>query len=91
MIKYKAGRWSKELIEAVEITKETEYNVWFKQDRHQKRSSGTNFFDTWKEAHEYLIQKAQEQLDMYRKGAARAAIVLQDTQAYKEADNVQTN
>lgn len=72
MRKYKTGGW-KELIEEVEIVKETDRCVFFRQDyfgkmreiRQAKRSSSTNYWNTIKEAKEFLKGKAEGRIESY--------------------------
>lgn len=68
MIKYKT-RW--EEIKKIEISRESDSSVWDMQNRrHNKNGEWENYFDTFEEAKNYLIEeknkeikKAQEQLE----------------------------
>jgi len=67
MKKYKTGGY-RELIQEVEITKETDKSVWVIRgfmtqkvgSQARKRSESTNFFDTWDEAYDYIYREAVE-------------------------------
>jgi hypothetical protein len=59
MIKYRT-RW--ETIVKVEVERETESCVWIKGRRNNKKSGWENFFDTWQEAHAFVIQNAEEKV-----------------------------
>lgn len=62
MIKYKTLFDDK--IEKVDVVRETDSSVWRldrrgKERRHSKKSSYEIYFDTWHEAHDYLVEKAK--------------------------------
>ena len=71
MIKYKTKSWEDQ-IEKVEILRESELSVWTKKNRnfnsgHQrKRGPNNNYWDTWQDAHSYLMQKTQLKIDGLR-------------------------
>jgi hypothetical protein len=77
MKKYKArySTWGPELVE-VEVARETDSSVFISrqfggQARHAKRSNGDNYFDTWEEAHAYLMAQALDDLNTARKQLER--------------------
>ena len=61
MIKYRTGSYGVP-IEEVKIDREKENSVWFNGPRNAKRSEWYNYFDTWEQAHKYLLNKYQETL-----------------------------
>lgn len=68
MIKYLTG-WGQ--IEKVDVLRETDKSVWVDGwNRHgvrkAKRGVNYNYWNTWQEAHSYLMQKKQEQIDSLR-------------------------
>lgn len=65
MTKYETGGFGLKLIVPVTITRESNKSVWFGNDSRLKRSSYRNYFDTWDQAREYLITKAQERVTKY--------------------------
>jgi hypothetical protein len=76
MKKYMTGGFESP-IEEVEVVKETKKSVWVKRegwakgtesiDRCHKRASWHNYFDTWEEAHAFLMDKAQREVDSLRR------------------------
>jgi len=69
---YRAGGWGNNLIEAIETIKETEKTVWFMSDRGRecreaKQSSYQNWFNTFKEAKDFLMGKKQSKIDGLRR------------------------
>ena len=66
--KYKACRraWGN-LIEPVQVEKETESRVWIDGRRRAKRSGFDNYFDTWDEAKEFMTEYAEKKLDRARR------------------------
>lgn len=73
MIKYKTEAWNSK-IEPVTVVKETakqlvvEYDCYGKthQRRAAKESAYDNYFDTWEEAHEHLIDRAAKRVESLR-------------------------
>ena len=59
MKKFRAGGYSRKLIEEVEVDRETDVSVFIDKHRHAKRSSYHNYFDTWDEAKDFLLKKAE--------------------------------
>jgi hypothetical protein len=67
--KFKTGGFSGGLIEAVQVEKETAQSVWINSwtfkgagtgpaRKHAKRSQYDNYFDTWQEAYQFLLERA---------------------------------
>jgi hypothetical protein len=54
-------------IDAVEVERESEQNVWVNGGRTAKRSSYKNYFDTWAEAHTFLIKRSESSLESARR------------------------
>lgn len=59
-------------IETIEITRETDKTVWFVNDngnnvREAKSSDWRNWFDTFKDAKEFLINRKQSDIDDLRR------------------------
>jgi len=66
MIKYRIDKYSETpefRISKVEIEKETDTSVWIRGMRNNKHSSFHNYFDTWKEAHEYILGLANNNVN----------------------------
>ena len=68
--KYVTGSYSfrADLIEPVEIERETKKCVWVKGRRSSKKSGSEVYHDTWYDAHNYLFSKAQRKLDRASRG-----------------------
>ena len=58
LIKYRTGKW-RTYIEKIEIERETDASVWVDGRRFGKKTSYDSFFDTWKDAHEFLLRNAE--------------------------------
>lgn len=71
MIKYVAGWW-RGRIKTVEVERETESSVWINGRRNAKLNNYKNYFDTWEEAHSYLMEKAQRKVNEARKSLEQA-------------------
>jgi hypothetical protein len=64
-------------IDKIEVEKETDASVWYRTNngalrRAAKRSSYESIFDTWAEAHAFLIDKAEAALIEARRSLQRA-------------------
>lgn len=65
-IKWEANKWRKEKIAPVKCVKETAKQVWIEQDDYRgrkevlRRAKAGVFFDTWKEAHNFLLTQARD-------------------------------
>lgn len=67
--KYITGSYS-ELIKTVELERETEHTIWFKDkngkgDSCRKQSSYSRVFDTFQEAKDYLLEVENNYLARY--------------------------
>ena len=66
--KYEVNRWGSERITLVECIKETPKQVWIERIDYRgrkdvsRRSKENTFFDTWKEAHSFLLVRAKNEL-----------------------------
>ena len=67
MKKFRVGGCSRKLIEEVEVDRETDVSVFIEKQRHAKRSSYYNYFDTWDEAKDFLLKKATGEAEKYRR------------------------
>ena len=62
MIKYRTGGCGNNPIEEVEVDKETDKFVWMGKNRFAKTSSWHKYWDTWEDAYDYLIEKANKDI-----------------------------
>jgi hypothetical protein len=72
MIKYRAEYYWNAEITKIEVEKETGKSVWYKGygdklRQERKRTDNHEYFDTWEEAHDSLIEKAQIEVDSKRR------------------------
>jgi hypothetical protein len=81
MIKYKTGGYGKEKIEAIKAIKETAKQLVIevtdgggkaRQVRTAKRSGYDNYFDTWEEAHAFLLDQSGRRLKAARRALESA-------------------
>ena len=73
MIKYQTSKYRyKVFINAVEVERETDTSVWVEGSRSAKRSSMDNYFDTWTEAHQFLLERAEDSVEIRRDHLALA-------------------
>lgn len=49
-------------IESILVEKETEHSVWINGDRSSKRSSYSNYFNSFQEAKDFLLEDASGQV-----------------------------
>ena len=67
-IKYEINEWGKSKITPVVCIKETPKQVWIERTDYRgrkdvsRRSKAGTFFDTWKEAHSFLLIQARNEL-----------------------------
>jgi hypothetical protein len=67
-IKYEINQWGKSKITPVVCIKETPKQVWIERTDYSgrkdvsRRSKENTFFDTWKEAHNFLVNQATKEL-----------------------------
>lgn len=63
MIKYRT--FSSSTIEAVEVVRETKVFVWLPNGRRESKISDWRaYFDTWPEAHKYLVDKQKRNVEL---------------------------
>jgi hypothetical protein len=67
----KKAAWSTNISE-VDVERESGSSVWIAGRRHAKRSEWENYFDTWEQAHQFLLDLAQEEVDSCRLQLERA-------------------
>lgn len=67
MKKYKAQGYIFARIDEVNVERETASSVWIGGRRYLKISGYESFFDTWEEAHIYLVGEAQNKVDLARR------------------------
>jgi hypothetical protein len=73
MVKYKTAIFSYDgLIKNVSIDKETDKSVWINGNRHLKSCEYEQFHDTWDDAKNYLLSKAESQLICARRELEKA-------------------
>jgi hypothetical protein len=65
MIKFRT--WYNNEIEQIEVRGETEHTIIrMNGNREHKRSlnkTGTNYFDTWEEAHDFLVRRTKQDIN----------------------------
>ncbi len=67
-------------IEARKVVRETKHRIWFisswrgkdSERSENKRSTDQNWFDTWEDAHAFLVEKAQQKVENLRLQLERA-------------------
>ena len=75
-IKYEINQWGKSKITPVVCIKETSKQVWIERTDYRgrkdvsRRSKAGNFFDTWKEAHNFLMNRITAQIENMRTAVA---------------------
>jgi len=67
MIKFRTGGFGKNLIEDIEVERETEKSVWVNGSRVIKHGSPLIYWDTWIEAHSFLLKRAARELESARR------------------------
>jgi hypothetical protein len=70
--KYRTGGWGNDLIERIEIERETAASVWIRGNRHAKQSEYLKYFDNWDDAKAQLMEKAERKLKSCRRSLERA-------------------
>ena len=63
---FQTGGWGKDLIKRKDIDRATESSVWIDGRRRARRSGYENYFDTWDEAHAFLLDAAEKSLNLAR-------------------------
>lgn len=74
MIKYQTGGHGQNLIERVEVERETDSSVWIDSRRHAKVTSHRCYFDRWQDAKDHLLEQAyreHEQKQIWFQSATR--------------------
>ena len=71
MIKYRTGKFINNPIEAVEVERETDSSVWINGSRNAKHTIYYMYWDTWQEAHEYLMVRVGKKLKSSRRDLER--------------------
>ena len=71
-------------IEEVEIDKETEHFVYIGKDRAAKRSVYENYFDSWSEAKEALLERQKTRCDSLRLFLERANGIMGNIKGLKQ-------
>lgn len=71
MLKYRTYV-SSHKIDAVEVERETDISVWVGNRRRAKLTSYDCYFDTWEEAHEFLVDNAERDVECIRLNLERA-------------------
>jgi len=84
VIKYRTGSWGGKLIEAVEIERETDKCIWVNGSRMNKVSSYYKFHESWPEAKEYLLARAERALESARRSLQRAQDELGNIKGLKD-------
>jgi len=85
MKRYLAGFWCSAKIELVEIERETTACVFRHGDRrYAKNSDNEKYCDTWAEAKQYLLEKAEKQLISARRQLETAQGQLGNIKGMKE-------
>ena len=87
MIKYKTEEWRGEpsaRILKIECERETDKCIWIGNNRRLKITESERFFDTWKEAHEYILEMANNQVNYARLRLERAKDLLKNIEGMKE-------
>lgn len=84
MIKYRTGSWGREPIEAVEVERETDKCVWVGGSRLNKISSYYMFHDSWAEAKNHLLNRAERNLESARRSLQRCQDELGNIKGLKE-------
>lgn len=106
LIKWKASRYETDRIKRVECTRETEKAVWVleypwtldgdckkkppKECRRNKYSTTENYFDTWEDAHAFLLAEAESRAQGVRVELQRAISYLGSVKGMKKPDDLQS-
>jgi hypothetical protein len=73
MKKYRTSRWNPAKIEEIEITRETEVSVFYKspgsrtESCERKSADSHRWFNSWEEAHAYLVGEAERSVNNCRR------------------------
>jgi hypothetical protein len=85
MIKFKTGGYyGKNLIQEVEVEKETEYFFYIKGSRVKKEGGYEQYHDTWESAHAYLLKNAEKDVKSIRLNLEMANGYLGNIKGFKK-------
>ena len=97
MKKYKTGGYGSTPIVEIECEKETAKSLWIARewkdsrgvkkrvvDVCRKESGYYNYFDTWEEAHKYLLEEAERSVEDVKQVMQRAEAYLADIKGLKD-------
>lgn len=70
--KFRTGGFGNIPIETVEVERETDSSVWINGRRNAKTTSWDKYWDSWEEAHAYLLEKAERSLQSARRSLEMA-------------------
>ena len=77
---YKVGSFTN-FIETVTIERVSEQSVWAGGRRYARASKYEKYFETYEQAKNYLLDKAERKLDMAKKSLSYAEEMLKEVQA----------
>lgn len=83
MKRYIAGRYS-DKVETVEVERETNFTVWIKGRKWSKKNKYEEYFDTFEEARESLVNRYQFELKTLKAQLKRTKQRLADTLRLQE-------
>jgi len=87
MIKYKTDEWRGEpgaRILKIECERETDKCIWIGKNRHLKITESERYFDTWQEAHEYILEMAKDKVNHVKVQLDKAKGLLGNIKGMKE-------
>jgi hypothetical protein len=85
MVKYKAKFWWEPKIEKIEIEKETESFVFFRNKKEKKKTQDYVYFDSFDEAKAHLIQVYEGKATDARRALEMANSYLGNAKGLKDA------
>jgi hypothetical protein len=73
---YRVDRYYDDHITPVEVSRTSDKCVWVGSDRRMKGGEYSNYFQSWAEAHDYLIDRLRSQVSGYESNlnAARSKL-----------------
>lgn len=73
-------------IATVEVERETDSFIWVKGDKHRRkiRSNWGNYFNSWKEAHEFILVKVLTKLEQAQKELKQAENIYNEIMRMKQ-------
>jgi len=87
MKKYQTQEWRGEpcaKILKIECERETDRCIWIGKNRHLKTTENERYFDTWEEAHEYILDLAVKKVARVKLQLDRVGVLLGDINGMKE-------